>query len=99
MSSAQRAAIGVLLFLTFAVEYVLATVLLSRLRRKHESVYQSMGSPRLVVGWEGAPIVPFVFTREHRTLGDPMLSVISDVMLFLSVVYLVVFLYAAAQLR
>ncbi len=87
----------VVFFILFAMAItwlVLLRTLFARLERRHPEEFEEMGKPR--VFWNNSAknswaMLGFLFRREHRGLGDPALSRLSDFMLALFVAYLALF--------
>ena len=73
---------------------VLVKVLFRRLQRGHPAKYKAMGEPSLLwnnsakTGWA---MLRFLFRREHKELGDPVLSRLSDFMLVFVCAYVALF--------
>jgi hypothetical protein len=65
-----------------------------RLKNAHPRAYRSMGSPTLWSGDESARpfnAFRFVFSRGHKALDDPLLSLLSDFMALFVAAYGLVF--------
>jgi len=74
--------------------FILVKLLLNRLKRFHPKKYQEMGRPSLffrnnVSG--GSAMLKYLITRDHKTLNDPQLSKLSDLMLVFLVIYSLIF--------
>jgi hypothetical protein len=84
-----------LLLVMVSAWLILCSWLFHRLRARHPSTYESMGSPTLF--WNNSVrnnwlFGRFLFTSQWRELDDPAVSRMVPLMRFLLVVYLVLFL-------
>ena len=83
-----------ILFVLVLVWFVLVILVCARLERAHPHKYESMGRPSLILrnSISGAmALLIFLVAREHKQLGDGYLSILSDFMLAVFVVYTVLF--------
>ena len=69
-------------------------ILLYSLERSHPGQYEAMGEPSFpwnIYGEPGWALLTFLFKREHKDLGDPALSRLSDFMLVFICTYVALF--------
>ena len=74
--------------------FVMIAKLYKQLSQRHPAKYEAMGRPTLFLRNNiatGLMTAKFLFLREHKQLGDPELSRLSDFMLWFFAVYVAVF--------
>jgi hypothetical protein len=87
------------LFAMVVLWFVLVSWVFSRLRKRHPSTYEAMGSPTLF--WNNSPrgnwlFLKFLYSSRWRELGDSTVSNIVRFMRVYFVIYLVLFLALVA---
>lgn len=76
-------------------------VLVRRIHADHPQLYLQLGSPNLKsssLKWEGK-LLDFIFRREHQSLGDNQLSLMSDIALLAFAGFIALCLLAIFYLR
>ena len=75
--------------------FIMTFILYKRLKTRHVKKYKDMGEPSLLVNKTFKPAwsaMRFLLKREHKTLNDKPLSLLSDSMIMLLVIYLIIFI-------
>jgi hypothetical protein len=86
MNSEFKSLIGLVVFLL-----AVSQAIFWRLRSRHGEKFRAMGAPHLFLNntphtsWN---FCVYLFKQEHRSLNDPLLSILSDGLVILNLVYL-----------
>ena len=100
VTSSAPAVVGIY-FALVLVWFALLKTLFNRLERRHAAKYEAMGRPSLFLRNNiatGFATMKFLFLRQHRNLGDRVLSRLADGMLAFFAVFVLTLFGSAAVL-